>query len=293
MEARTVMRWTIRHRTVYHYPRAVVNSVNEVWLRPMSDSRQTCLQFALTTEPPTRPKPYTDYYGNVVYHFDVPDPHEGLVIVAEAEVETVAVDYAAALARDRSPYHALSDDEADLWLDFLEVTALTGRGERVRELARRALAGGSSTAEVLQRLAELVAGAFTYSPGDTRVDTSAQAALELGRGVCQDYTHAFLAAARVLGIPARYVSGYLCSEDAESGQVQQSHAWPEAHLPGAGWVEFDPTNNRLVDERYVRIAVGRDYNDVPPVRGAYAGPSGNGLDVAVYVLASQHDQQQQ
>ena len=110
--------------------------------------------------------------------------------------------------------------------------------------------------------------------------------MRLGEGVCQDYTHIFIAACRSLGVPARYVSGYLCS-DGEAGQVQASHAWPEVLLPATGWIGMDVTNNCIVDERYVRVAIGRDYSDIPPIRGAFSGSAGSGPDVAVTVLTQQ------
>jgi transglutaminase-like putative cysteine protease len=279
------MRLSIHHRTVYQYPHAVVNSVNEVWLRPASDERQICHSFSIVTVPVSTPRPYTDYFGNTVYHFDVPEQHRRLEIVAEAQVETLSVDRPGLLASDRSPYQPLSSDEQDLWLDFLSETPLTEAGPGIRRLAIEVSRGRSSVTDILQALAARVAGALRYEAGVTGVETPAEEALRRGAGVCQDYTHLFLSTCRHLGIPARYVSGYLC---ADSGELrQQSHAWPEVLLPSAGWVEFDPANRRLVDEHYVRIAVGRDYSDVPPVRGAYSGPSAEGLDVAVFVVSEQ------
>jgi transglutaminase-like putative cysteine protease len=283
------MRLSIHHSTVYQYPHAVVNSVNEVWLRPVSDERQTCLSFSLTTMPASNPRPYTDYFGNTVYHFDVPEQHARLEIIADAEVETVPIDRDALLAGDDAPFEPLSPDEQDLWLDYLVETPLTAAGPAVRRLAIEVSRGQDTTAGVLRALAARVAGALRYEPGTTGVETPAEEALRQGAGVCQDYTHLFLSSCRRLGIPARYVSGYLCTTNGD-GERQQSHAWPEALLPRAGWVEFDPTNRRMVDEQYVRVAIGRDYGDVPPVRGAYSGPSADGLDVSVYVV---NDQQQQ
>src|SRR5436305_14179367 len=129
------MRLTIHHETVYLYPRPVVNSVNEVWLRPLSDEGQRCLSFNLTTSPPSQPRPYTDYFGNTVYHFDVPEPHGRLEIVAEAEVETRDGDSAAALDADASPYAPPSQVDQDRWLDRLPEAPLTVLGPAARALA--------------------------------------------------------------------------------------------------------------------------------------------------------------
>jgi transglutaminase-like putative cysteine protease len=276
----------IHHKTVFNYPRPVVNSVNEVWLRPLSDERQHCLSFALTTDPGSQPRPYTDYFGNTVYHFDVAEPHERLQILADAEVETHDGDAAVALASDRTPYAPLPQHEQDRWLDWLSETPLTVPGPAVRRLARDLMGHGGSVAALAQAIAARVQDALGYETGITGVNTTAEDALNLGVGVCQDYSHVFLSLCRLMGMPARYVSGYLSTE-ADGDQRQHSHAWPEVLLPVAGWIAFDPTNRRLVDGRYVRIAVGRDYSDVPPVRGAYSGPSGNGLDVSVYVMSDQ------
>jgi len=284
------MRIRIHHTTTYIYPRPVVNSVNEVWLRPLSDRRQACRSFVLSTSPPSEPRPYTDYFGNTVYHFDVPEPHERLEIVADADVETEEIDGPSLLESDLSPYRPLSLDETDRWLDFLAETPLTAAGTAVRQLATAIRGQQTTVARTLAGVAQQVSDSLRYETGLTGVHTTAEAALALGTGVCQDYTHLFLAISRSLGIPARYVSGYLATDE-HGEEVQASHAWPEALLPAAGWIAFDPTNGRLVDGRYVRVAVGRDYADVPPVRGAYSGPSGNGLDVAVYVLNDQQQQQ--
>ncbi len=280
------MHLTIHHETVYNYPRAVVNSVNEVWLRPSSDEGQRCLSFRLSTIPASQPRPYTDYFGNTVYHFDVSAPHSRLEILAEAEVETRDGDASMALGADSSPYLPLGQEQQDRWLDWLSETPLTAPGSVVRWLAEKLRRQNHTVSALVQAVAREVEDSLRYESGVTGVNTAAEDALNLGVGVCQDYTHIFLALCRLLGLPARYVSGYLSTGVGED-QRQQSHAWPEVLLPQAGWVGFDPTNRRLADGRYVRVAVGRDYSDVPPVRGAYSGPSGHGLQVAVYVLSDQ------
>jgi transglutaminase-like putative cysteine protease len=280
------MRLRIHHETVYEYPRPVANSVNEAWLRPLSDERQSCLSFRLSTTPRSQPRPYTDYFGNTVYHFDVQEPHARLAILAEAEVLTEPFDAAAALQADASPYEPLSPIDRDRWLDFLSPTPLTAADTETRAFAERVAAGRTTVAGLLLALADRVHAQLRYEPGSTAVTTTAGQALRLGSGVCQDYTHLFLAVCRVLGVPARYVSGYLCT-GAGPDQTQASHAWAEALLPAAGWIGFDATNGRLADERYVRIAVGRDYADVPPVRGAYSGPAGAEPSVAVSVQSDQ------
>ncbi len=283
------MRLKIHHTTVYEYPFPVTNSVNEAWLRPLTDERQSCLSFSLITTPRSEPRPYTDYYGNTVYHFDIPEPHGRLEVLAEADVLTQDTDMMAEIQADASPYRPLSPVEHDRWLDFLTPTPLTKPGEAIPPYAAAIAAGRSTVAGLVLAISDRVHATLRYESGVTDVNTVAEDAFRLQVGVCQDYTHLFLAVCRLLGVPARYVSGYF-STSAAADAVQASHAWPEVLLPAAGWVGLDVTNGRPVDGRYVRVAVGRDYADVPPIRGAYSGPRGSGIDVAVQVL---NDQQQQ
>lgn len=284
------MRLLIHHVTTYQYPHAVLNSVNEVWLRPLTDDRQVCLSFSLTTTPRAQPRPYTDYYGNTVYHFDIPEPHTRLEIVADAEVLTDDRDIAALLDGDHSPILPTSQADRDRWLDFLSETPLASAGPAILGFVRALQLKQETVAGLVREVAARVHGALTYIKGSTDVTTTAEDALTIGAGVCQDHTHLFLTVMRRLGVPARYVSGYLSAGDG-SGEPLATHAWAEVLLPAAGWVGLDIANHRPVDARYVRIAIGRDYADVPPVRGAYSGPRGSGLDVAVHVLSEEQQQQ--
>ena len=282
------MRLKIHHVTVYDYPLPVTNSVNEAWLRPLTDDRQVCLSFNLTTTPRSQPRPYTDYYGNTVYHFDIPEPHTRLEIVADAEVMTDDRDMGAALDGDRSPYRPLTPADRDRWLDFLSETPLTTTGPAIRGFLRAMQSRHETVTGLVREVADRVHAALAYQAGMTDVGTSAEEALDLGIGVCQDFAHLYLAVVRQLGVPARYVSGYLSLDEA-SQEPLATHAWAEVLLPAAGWVGLDVANGRPVDARYAKIAIGRDYGDVPPVRGAYSGPRGSGPDVAVSVI---NDQQQ-
>lgn len=286
------MRLKIHHTTIYDYPHPVASSVNEVWLRPLTDERQSCLSFSLTTVPRSDPRPYSDYYGNTVYHFDIPAPHSRLEVTADAEVITQDVNTMDVLRSDPSPRQPLSPLDRDRWLDFLAETPLTTAGEGIRAFARSIGEGRSTVAGVVLAVADRVRAVLRYQGGVTNVMTPAEDAYGLQCGVCQDYTHLFLTVCRQLGVPARYVSGYL-STGGGADEVQSSHAWPEALLPVAGWVGFDVTNGCPVDGRYVRVAVGRDYADVPPIRGAFSGRAGTAPDVAVYVVDDQQQQQQQ
>jgi len=270
------MRLIVHHETLYDYPQPVANSVNEAWLRPLTDERQSCLAFRLCTAPSSDPRPYTDYFGNTVYHFDIHEPHTRLTVTADAEVLTEPLD------ADSSPLQALSAEAGDRWLDFLAPTALTCAGPGIRDLLQEIRGQEETVSSFLRGLLSHVHERIAYLTGTTTVATSAEDALALGRGVCQDQTHVFLAVCRLVGVPARYVSGYLC-DSAEAGESQASHAWAEALLPATGWVGLDPTNDCLADQRYIRVAIGRDYSDVPPVRGAFFGRAGAGPEISVSV----------
>src|SRR5579884_1034799 len=147
------MRLIVHHQSTYHYPHPVANSVNEAWLCPLTDERQSCLSFRLTTVPPSDPRPYTDYFGNTVYHFDVHEPHSELRIDAGAEVLTEPFDVAAALSADRSPLLSPLQDD-DRWLDFLASTPLTAPGDAVRRLVQSLRGSDETVAGMLRALAD-------------------------------------------------------------------------------------------------------------------------------------------
>jgi transglutaminase-like putative cysteine protease len=285
------MRLTIHHETVYEYPRPAMNSVNEAWMRPLTDERQTCLSFRIDTRPVSSPRPYTDYFGNTVYHFDIQEQHSRLVVSTSAEVLTDPLDAASAFAGDSSEYQPLSPAD-EHWLDFLTPTPLTQAGGLICDLAKGVSDGLTTVSALLLALSEEIQRRLSYIPESTQVETPAEVALEQGAGVCQDYAHIYIAAARSLGIPARYVSGYLCSETA-TGVAQATHAWAEGLLPATGWVGVDVANGCFPDDRYVRVAIGRDYGDVPPIRGAFIGAAPADPTVAVSALTIEAQQQQQ
>jgi transglutaminase-like putative cysteine protease len=283
----------VHHVTTFEYEGPVRDNINEVRLCPLSDETQTTLDFRLTTHPPSDPRPYRDCFGNVVHAFDVEESHTRLVIVASSRVITRPPDVPPDLSfPDR--YIPLRLEDADDLIDFLQPTARADFAGPILALARQARDAGPNDrlGPVVLRLCGALHGRMEYVPGATDVGTPAGEALIAGRGVCQDYTHILLAALRVLGIPARYTSGYFHPQgDADEVGEQASHAWVEAWFPSAGWVGLDATNDRLPDERYNRVAHGRDYGDVAPVRGSYRGAETRGMDVDVSVTAGWQQQQ--
>jgi len=236
----------------------------------MDSGGQTCLAFTLATEPRSEIFAYSDRFGNDVRHFDVLHPHQRLSIVAISEVLTPYE------LRDYTPELSMLDA-----YDFLSPTRYAPHDDLMQEFARpRVVAGDSFTSAM--NLMRAIYFSIRYEPGATHVHTSADEVLELKAGVCQDFAHLMLAACRCSQIPARYVSGYLHSHTDRSDDVA-THAWVDVFIAGKGWISLDPTHNTLQTEHYVRVAVGRDYADVPPTRGTYKGNAKESLEVKVKI----------
>jgi transglutaminase-like putative cysteine protease len=267
------MQLRVEHTTEFSYDASIAEAYTELRLRPLEGGGQHCSSFRLTTEPfGLRVREYHDHFGNDVHHFDVLESHERLAVTAVSEVMTPA-----SFAGERQVPTPL-----ELY-DYLEPTDYAPFSESVSQFAGRHAAG----AEGSERARALMTGIYAdlvYDPSATDVQTRADEVLALGRGVCQDFTHVLLAACRSLGIPARYVSGYLYDPKLE-GDNAASHAWVDVWDAQRGWLALDPTHDREQTETYVRVAVGRDYADVPPTRGVYKGQANETLAVRVGLLA--------
>lgn len=280
-----VMLLHILHRTTFVYAGPVRDSFNEVRLQPVSDASQRCRSFELRLTPSVDIRDYEDLYGNRVHFFDVTAPHTQLMIEATSVVETTAPSTplpgpAAGIERDDA-------SDREMLTEFFSASELVPLGPEWAQEARQALGGnrGDVWSDV-RRLGQHIFRTFTYRPNTTGVNTLASEALKLRSGVCQDFAHVHLGLCRSLGIPARYVSGYFFNEARRPFEVEASHAWIEAHIPGLGWVAYDPTHDRPADERYVKVAVGRDYADIRPVSGTYRGAPTQTLTVEVSVVQS-------
>ena len=273
------MQLRVVHRTTFTYAGEAKESFNEVRLRPADTDTQRCLDFSLRIDPGTEPRDYADFHGNTVHYFEVHAPHQRLCVTAVSRIETTplaarpavpevtAEELAASPEREMlaefhtdSPYVPL---EVELWREAQD--ALEGRRGEVWGDVRR--------------LGEHIHRTFTYRPNSTGVSTRAPDALRLRAGVCQDYAHVLVGLCRSLRIPALYVSGYFFTPGADA-----SHAWAEVYVPGHGWRGLDPTHGTQPDDRYIKVAVGRDYADVAPTRGHYKGTQKRSIDVAVEIV---------
>ncbi|MFD6400347.1 transglutaminase domain-containing protein [Nocardia sp. NPDC060249] len=276
------MSWRIRvvHTTGYVYDAPVTRSFNEARLTPRADSRQNVILNRVETVPATRAYRYTDYWGTAVTAFDLHAPHTELEVTGSSVVETEPF---------AEPSEELSWDELqggrviDRFDEMLSPTAYVPRDRKLSTVARQ-LSRGEEPAKAVVRAAEWVHKEMDYIAGTTSVHTSALQAFAERRGVCQDYAHLTLVLLRSMGIPSRYVSGYLHPKPgAAIGETVagQSHAWIEAWT--GQWWGYDPTNNLAVNEQHVSVGVGRDYADVPPLKGVFSGGGSTDLEVVVEV----------
>lgn len=281
------MFYSVRHVTRFRYSDPITESIMECRMQPRSEGSQRCFSFDLRTNPRAAVSVFTDYLQNTVHHFDIPDQHTHLTIRAQSLVEILP----ALPLPDALPATAWAELDAlagsgEYW-DWLAPSDYTEPTEALRGLERELLLSRrDDPLTTLRFLNEAMHDAFEYATGSTNVNSPIDEALSSRRGVCQDFSHIMLALLRGLGIPARYVSGYLYHRSGEGDRSPRdaTHAWIEAYCPQVGWVGFDPTNNVVVGDRHIRVAVGRDYADVPPTRGVFKGYAETELAVAVRVL---------
>jgi transglutaminase-like putative cysteine protease len=277
-----VNRLRIRHETGFHYDGEATASYNEARMLPVSSEGQLVLHSHLEILPISSHHSYVDYWGTRVSAFEVLHPHSELSLTATGLVEV----------RPRPhPSHRLTweslADAIETRTEYVEQLGQTPRTVPPEELviaAREAMMDAASPCDAALAIAHLVGERIEYVPGSTSVYSTAAEAWEKSKGVCQDITHLTVGALRSVGIPARYVSGYLHPVlDAEVGVTVagESHAWVEWFC--GSWQGFDPTNLIDIGDRHVRVGHGRDYNDVAPLRGVYAGPSSSRLFVRVEI----------
>jgi transglutaminase-like putative cysteine protease len=280
------MIYSVRHTTIFRYEPAVRESIMEVRLQPRSDGEQRCLNFALKVDPAANIMQYRDFSGNTVHHFDIAAAHAQVTVLAESSVEVQAAP---------GPRGADCGDWPDLdalvaggdYWEMLLPSHFAHSTPALEELAKTLQCERRGTPlELLTELNTAIYTAFAYVPHSTKVDSPIDEALQTRQGVCQDFAHIMIALVRRLQIPCRYVSGYMFhrDENEKDRSVEgASHAWVEALVPGLGWVAFDPTNNLVGADRHIRVAIGRDYADVPPTRGVYKGEAQSELSVTVTV----------
>lgn len=280
------MYYTVRHVTKFRYSTPISESIMEVRIQPRNEGVQRCLDFRLSTSPRAQIMRYRDELGNRVHHFDIPNRHNHLTITAEAIVELLPPPELPDSLSTSSWDELDSMTANDEYWDTLQPSRFAHPSELLYQLMRELdIKRRDDPLSVVRSINTAIYEHFDYEKKQTTVDSPIDDALSIRRGVCQDFSHIMIAVVRELGIPCRYVSGYLFQQTDKTMRSEDgaTHAWIEALLPGLNWVGFDPTNNILARERHIRIAVGRDYADVPPTNGVFRGTAESELSVAVKV----------
>ncbi len=267
---------TVRHATRYLYSAPMRGAVQSLRLFPSRFEGQNTRHWQVEVESGIRGASFVDGAGDRIEGWSMRGPLNEVCVRVEGEVETHDLNGVLRGHREAVPAAA-----------YLRSTPATLPDAALSALAEAAVAGAQEALERAHRLSAAVAKAITYRPGATHAHTTAAESLALGEGVCQDHAHALIAAANVVGLPARYVSGYLFA-DAEGVAHEAAHAWAEIWLEGLGWVGFDAANACCPDDRYIRLGSGRDAQEAAPIRGLALGQgSAEKLEVEVAVGASQ------
>ena len=287
------MEYQLDHQTTYYYSDPVYESYTVLHLQPRSDQNQFCTRYVVDLAPRAQLNSYTDRYGNDVQHFAILPSHDTLSITTHSSVVTQ-------LEREPAPPFEATRTllEADLQLprlyDFLHESAYVRFTPEIETFWREIDVPGERIGTWCCNVSRHIHETFAYDTAATTVRSTVQEALSRRAGVCQDFAHVMIAVLRSAGVPARYVSGYIFRGESQVLGAEASHAWCEAYLPPFGWVGFDPTNDRIINDYFVKVAIGRDYRDVSPVRGVYRGArhAEMSVNVAMDVLASAQQQQQ-
>jgi len=291
----TMPEYHIKHITRYLYTGPVIDSANQILLYPIHDDLQQVKRHELDISGNPSVETFNDYFGNRVGIFTIIKPHNELRIQSEMDVFTSEV----LIPLDDKP----SSEQWDMlqlmreefpYMEFVTPETFNASEELIAE-THRILKQNITPFTVAKAIAEFVHNTFEYKKGITSVETSIDEVWELKAGVCQDFAHILMVMLRMAGIPARYVSGYICPKNHELRGEGATHAWVDAYIPFHGWIGLDPTNNCIVSDRHVRLAVGRNFTDCTPVKGTYKGSAEHTLEVSVTiqngVLKSQEEQE--
>jgi transglutaminase-like putative cysteine protease len=272
----------IHHITKYEYEKPVTESVNEIRIFPFQDAEQEILQHELLITDQPELQVFNDYWGNRTGLFSLIHPHKQLVIESKLVVRTTAS------SQLQINFHSGFDElknESESNLQLIELTKPDAIAKQpiIVQFCRDLYQPGKSVAQVVEKSSEFIFKNFKYTKGITTIETTVDEILDHQGGVCQDFAHVLLQILRTLGIPCRYVSGYICPHKNGMRGEGATHAWVEAWIPAYGWAGIDPTNNVWVTNNHVKLAVGRNFSDCSPVKGTFKGPAKQDLYVLVSV----------
>lgn len=276
-------KFTIQHLTTYKYDEPVYDSANQIMLYPIKDSYQEVISHHINITNDPAVETYTDYYNNVVGTFTNHEQHSELVIASFLEVNVKAKPKPNTSLSVDKQWRLIDNLQFEIdYINFLKQVPFDAEDELLVVLKpddQRKL----PLLDVVQYFCGYIFDHFKYIKGITTVETTVNEIWKLKSGVCQDFAHILLAMLRRLGIPARYVSGYICPNRNGMRGEGATHAWVEAFIPDYGWLGIDPTNNCITADNHVRLAVGRNFVDVSPVKGTYKGTAHHTLEVKVII----------
>lgn len=279
----------IKHITRYHYPAAVTDSANQIILKPQDSPYQEIKSQVITIKPQAPVDYFADYLGNTVGVFTIVEPHDTLEIISHLEVETKPIPLPEPTVMPLEEWKTLKElGSAYEFMDFCKPEIYESKAE-IEGIVKGFCTAEISVYETVTNLSAYIYNNFTYKQGVTNVETGIDEIWALKAGVCQDFAHLLSEMLRLLGVPSRYISGYICPVNHELRGEGATHAWVEAYIPGYGWFGIDPTNNCSVSDRHVKIAFGRNFNDCTPVKGTYKGPGYHRLTVAVSISNDKND----
>ncbi len=278
------MKLKVRHRTIYTYTETVSQNCNAIRLQPRESSWQKLEFFLLRVVPAVKLTHYWDFYRNTVHHVEVTAPHRKLLIES-----TFRIDTSSKIDMNAFPYGCPHDRLTECGFleecsDFLRDSHYVTAGPAIWREAVDVQADSTDVFQTSYAIMAHIYSNYAYQPGVTSASTHSTEVFDRREGVCQDFAHVMIAMCRALGIPARYASGYFFDPGhCQLRGAQASHAWCEVYILGLGWFGLDPTNNKVVDDSYVKVATGRDYGDTAPVIGQYVGKGSLHLGVSVSV----------
>ncbi len=270
---------TIQHETRYRYDTPAAYTIQSLKQTPQNTSGQRILSWSVDCGVDKDVPAFVDSFGNLTHTLVINEDHDAVLIRVSGKVETTNMSGVVSGAREPFPLVA-----------YFRETDLTRPNAPLADLAA-SVSGIRDRLEQAHALMGAVRDRIDYRDGETHVETTAAEALNHGYGVCQDHAHVFICCARLAGIPARYVSGYLQASENRDEVYEAGHAWAEAYIPDLGWVGFDVANRACPHEAYVRVAVGLDYRGAAPVRGLRLGGGAEKLDVSVQVVQESAQQQ--
>lgn len=276
-------RFNIRHITRYSYEQPVRDSANQVILFPLNDEYQEIAKQDLVITGDPVIEMYKDYYGNTIGAFTYADPHKQLVI--DSKIDVLVKERAMpadTLPKEQQWQHLQQIKFTYPYIDFIKQETFPAIDE-IKRLPVIADPFSVTPLAAALQLNEYVFKNFAYDKAVTDVETTIAEVWKLKAGVCQDFAHVLLLMLRLINIPARYVSGYVCPNKSGMRGEGATHAWVEAYIPFYGWLGLDPTNNCMVNDLHVRLATGRNFSDVSPVKGTYKGTSNHTLEVGVTI----------